>query len=703
MIGSRLLVSILLAHLFTTALSVTEKKNESNKEEEPLPPPLTAGEFDEAIKHGLHIVEFFSPHCGACKNFAPTWEKTWRSFHKQGESLNITFSQVDCIASGDICMKESISYYPNIRLYNKDGMMMQYPGHFRRTESDLIKFAKESAFDNPDFDLMALDGESENISNLDMISLLSGLEDVPYLVSFWPTRKLKDMSTEVDFKNCNGCKGFQKTWDKVTKKLFLEGIYTGHFNCEEHPKFCSELGFHELADAGSNRSPKVALFLPNKDHNNLFIYKKKIDDDIDSYVDFASRTVHNNQMTQFNADDVSYLLSKSVALESSGRENNKVHIVFAYEPSSVVEEDFHILEYLLEPFSQIPNLYLYKSDANLMAKSRDALGNYYMDLLPDLEKHKNGIRPKNEEYFIMDTMTQFPTFFIFREGDRLPHVYHGYSSTEMRDQNQIVRWVKQFSMPYVNRITPSNFFEIMDRSNKEVSHLVIQFVDTSKQDQKTKDFENLKKVIEQSFEYEADRMDAVMNEINRKRTKKDKMLEKLKEEGAEFKKVNAVRNSEITHDNNKRVLWNIVDISKDFNFTSKVGLTQDNNRYQPGDIVIIDRKNYRFYDKDINGDKLSSEKPNVLKDTLVSLILPTMTKLEYIEKGYKIKKPSTKGHWQNIMDIPHIKTCIFIFFFIVLTVYFKSRGQAKNDLKFLNGANKKQKSVLPLTKQMFQD
>jgi thiol-disulfide isomerase/thioredoxin len=62
-----------------------------------LQPPLIADNFKTAIAKGVWFVEHYSPYCGHCKAFAPTWEK----LAEESENYpGVELAQVDCSVSG---------------------------------------------------------------------------------------------------------------------------------------------------------------------------------------------------------------------------------------------------------------------------------------------------------------------------------------------------------------------------------------------------------------------------------------------------------------------------------------------------------------------------------------------------------------------------------------------------------------------------
>lgn len=78
---------------------------------EGFPEPLNPTNFKEELSKGLHIIDFYSPYCPHCKHLAPVWMETWEEFKEESKTLNITFSQVNCIESADLCGDENIEYF----------------------------------------------------------------------------------------------------------------------------------------------------------------------------------------------------------------------------------------------------------------------------------------------------------------------------------------------------------------------------------------------------------------------------------------------------------------------------------------------------------------------------------------------------------------------------------------------------------------
>ncbi|KAI0765574.1 thioredoxin-domain-containing protein [Irpex lacteus] len=84
---------------------------------------LTPANFKETIAKGVWFIEHFSPYCGHCRQFAPTWEQLVEENQKQDDP-GIHLAQVNCAVDGDLCKENGVDGYPQMNLY-KDGEFVE--------------------------------------------------------------------------------------------------------------------------------------------------------------------------------------------------------------------------------------------------------------------------------------------------------------------------------------------------------------------------------------------------------------------------------------------------------------------------------------------------------------------------------------------------------------------------------------------------
>lgn len=65
--------------------------------------------------HEVWLVDFYSPWCPHCRDFAPAWEKV-AAFY--AESPNVHVGAVDCTQQDDVCTREKIYGYPAVKLFH---------------------------------------------------------------------------------------------------------------------------------------------------------------------------------------------------------------------------------------------------------------------------------------------------------------------------------------------------------------------------------------------------------------------------------------------------------------------------------------------------------------------------------------------------------------------------------------------------------
>lgn len=65
---------------------------------ESAPSELTPDTFGPSVKNGLWFIEHYSPYCGHCKAFKPTWEQLIMDSEK--EMPTVKLSTINCIMHG---------------------------------------------------------------------------------------------------------------------------------------------------------------------------------------------------------------------------------------------------------------------------------------------------------------------------------------------------------------------------------------------------------------------------------------------------------------------------------------------------------------------------------------------------------------------------------------------------------------------------
>ncbi|CAO1618120.1 unnamed protein product [Jaminaea pallidilutea] len=101
--------------------------------------------FDPSIKSGMWFVEFFSPYCGHCRHFAPTYADLAEIQAPLEESSQFYIRRVNCVEQGDLCNLQKVTGYPSLFLYADGTKLEEYHGD--RSFEDLMSFTTARASD----------------------------------------------------------------------------------------------------------------------------------------------------------------------------------------------------------------------------------------------------------------------------------------------------------------------------------------------------------------------------------------------------------------------------------------------------------------------------------------------------------------------------------------------------------------------------
>ncbi|CCF60467.1 hypothetical protein KAFR_0K01120 [Kazachstania africana CBS 2517] len=641
----------------------------STVEKDKFPEPLTKANFEEELSQGLHIVEFYSPYCSHCKTLAPTWKDTWETFHEEGEKLNIRFSQVDCIESGDLCSEQNIEYFPTIRLYGPGQMIKTYPSNGKRTKEAFINFARKEALDPSNIDPADWKSQSNLLTDFDMINLLGGKGEKPFLISFWPSMGMKSTDDATEFLNCEECLAFQRTWKLLSNSLLSSGIATGHFNCLDYETICRELGFSNLATQSASREinvPRVALIIPNKESNNLHLYKRPFTLNTDPYEDFATRMAYNSQVPEISLDELSQIMKKDLNFERNSKSSvfkQDIHVVFSYNTTTVVPEDFDILEHVFEQVIDIPHAYLHKTDKNLM----DLMRNGYEELYQIINyNNSEPLKILDDNFFALNTITQFPTFFIFKDGDLIANVFPGYSTTEMRNIDLIMSWIHQYTKPLISELTLSNFEDMLSFERKLYSQLAILFVNTSDTNSILESQNGLRSLRLAAYDFEDVRIKSNFEKVLTTRRKKKENVKLLKGKGSKPANIVQAMRQEIEHDDGSRVLLTYIDINEESNFLRELNPSMENKEPHVGDVVLIDKIHSKLVEKNVNGEFLSTSSPYDIREMMLAVGIPRKSTLSTL---FTIPLANDTKKYSSLLGMTGMFAVLFVLAGVVFSIF----------------------------------
>ncbi|AAS51913.1 ADL008Wp [Eremothecium gossypii ATCC 10895] len=653
-------VSLFAGRVFSA--SVGTPATEPAGEQEKMPEPLTSVDFSSTMSTGLHMVEFYSPLCHHCKLFAPTWEKTWKEFHKKGARMGISMAQVECLQSGDLCKQENVVSYPSIRLYGPAGYIKDYP-HMERDQESLVQFMMAEARNKNNMELMGLESKSEPLNKKRFNQLLEAGVESPTLISFWPAPEVADITKVTQFRNCRYCAAFRNTWKLLSNRADTEGISTFHFSCYLNGDLCRKVGLERLTKRSGDgeKIPALALLLPNVD--SLIFYER------DSYafedfLDFVLRSYSNYLAPHISPEEVAkMLLTVPKVSDISEGFAGKTILLYNPAPTTNAEKDGKLLHSLLRELDGIPNVYIYKFEGRLKKNIDRMLDRIYTTLLERASQELVGL---NKELFHLRTLSVGdPLFIMFKECSRTPIALQ--NQVDQEDiSSRAIQWIKENSYPYLRDFTRTSGKPLLKGKDSPRKPVVIQVLDTSNE-QEVKSSKNIKGFFDVISKFEGTWDEYVYKGLSR--LYGDKAILKIvngndKTETAFLSEIN-----EKLTENYNGVLYGYIDKSSK-KALKRLGLNVHDYELENGDVLIVDEKGKFYYAKGLDGSRMTVHSPEHVVDAIRALVFPESGKSRNDLRRFLVGSPFGP-RWRFF---EHIHQYGFLgWFLLIVAVFFALR------------------------------
>ena len=83
---------------------------------------LTESTFEETVREGIVLVDFWAEWCGPCRQFAPVFEKA------SAEHTDITFGKIDTEAEQGLAAAAGITSIPTLMAFRDGILVFAQPG-----------------------------------------------------------------------------------------------------------------------------------------------------------------------------------------------------------------------------------------------------------------------------------------------------------------------------------------------------------------------------------------------------------------------------------------------------------------------------------------------------------------------------------------------------------------------------------------------
>jgi len=180
---------------------------------------LTDANFDQSIKQGDWLLEFYAPWCGHCKKLAPTYEEVATTLKGK-----INVGKVDCTTEKEVAERFGVRGYPTLKFYKaSEGRVYDYSGDRSLDSFKTFTEGGYSAAESKPLPTVASADDPTKSESSDVVILTDTNFDLElakggnWLLEFYAPW-------------CGHCKKLAPTYDKVATSL-KDKVKVGKVDC----------------------------------------------------------------------------------------------------------------------------------------------------------------------------------------------------------------------------------------------------------------------------------------------------------------------------------------------------------------------------------------------------------------------------------------------------------------------------------------
>lgn len=614
------------------------------------PLELSLESYNELGKTGVWWINFYSPYCPRCKDFAPAWNSIYR--HMDGVHKGLKFATVNCVTEGDLCDELGVSLYPAVNLYNRGELVDSFKGV---KDEEFLK----SYIDEHIESLSAIEEEDNNNNDNNDENISNNTND-------------KEEEKPVDNVDINTKENTKNYIHNHNHKPRVFPSYTGPgepVNTKYPDSINSEVQPHSLSTPLNHKeftrrvtatrdSWFIQFYSPSAKHATSIqppwdqmafeaqgkLNIGQVNCDIEKQLCKEAGIVYYPTLKYF----ASSLQTEYKDLRGTG--DLLLFLRRAIEARNPRVVKYAEYEEIRQQADEVTFLYLY--DANTAVEDFQAFEKLCVDSVGAM----NVAKSNDTEILASLAETNLPALYAVSKDKmtRFPET----TSSGLRDHKKLREWAIKHRQPLVPRLTPANIHDVFSNSI-----VVLAILDPREEEATAQALKELRAV---AVELEETRIKEDREELIELRNKKQLKIDEAKDkedEGAEE------RAQGIRVEVNQREMISVAWIDAIF---WERWIKGRYGAYEGGSHVVINNeRNGCFWDRDLNGDVLVPSRWRIIETVEAALSPGSKLKASTLPAGVASYLRGPQGQFLLTKDLMFLGVAFVLF----MVIYRRKKGK----------------------------